>query len=154
MQQYHRVFSISLDRERHWYAYNSTIDGYPKSNRKHKDTEMFKKSLSDEIRQVRLDDVYGSGGNPAPYNWFNSGTRRSSDVMAITSFGILMMALRQRDVNEDFLNSEILGHVRRVVNAIPFEQFGANFKDEGISCERISNDDLCGLDCNIDNKQQ
>ena len=74
--------------------------------------------------------------------------------MAITSFGILMMALRQRDVNEDFLNSEVLGHVRRVVNAIPFEQFGANFKDEGISCERISNDDLCGLDCNIDNKQQ
>ena len=70
MRQYHRVFSISLDRERHWYAYDSTIDGYPKSNRRHKGTGMFK-SLSDEIRQVRLDDVYGSSGNPAPYNWFN-----------------------------------------------------------------------------------
>ena len=43
--------------------------------------------------------------------------------MAITSFGILVMALRQRDVNEDFLNSEVLAHARRVVNAIPFEQF-------------------------------
>ena len=42
--------------------YNSAIDGYPKSNRRHKGLEIFK-SLSDEIRQVRLDDVRGGDGN-------------------------------------------------------------------------------------------
>jgi hypothetical protein len=103
--------------------------------------------LSDEIQQVRLDDIRGSDGNPAPYNWFNGGTRRRNDVMAITSFGILVMALRQRKVNEDFMNSEPLGHVRRVVNAIPLEQFGANFTEEDISCEKISNDNVCRQDC-------
>jgi hypothetical protein len=34
----------------------------------------------------------------------------------------------------------------RVVNAIPLEQFGANFT-KGISCEKIPNDDLCRLHC-------
>ena len=55
--------------------YNSAIDGYPKSNRRHKGLEIFK-SLSDEIRQVRLNDVRGGDGNLAPYNWFNVSTRR------------------------------------------------------------------------------
>ncbi len=145
MRRYHRVFSSSLDRKKHWYAYNSTIHGYPRSNRRHKGVEIFK-SLSDEIRQIRLDDVRGSDGNLASYNWFNAGTRRTSDVMAITSFGILIMAIRQREVNEDFLNSELLGHVRSVVNSIPFEQFGTNFTNDDISSGKIQND-LYRLDC-------
>ena len=41
--------------------YNCAIDGYPKSNRRHKGLEIFK-SLCDEIRQVRLDDVRGGDG--------------------------------------------------------------------------------------------
>ncbi len=45
-----------------------------KSNRRHKDLEIFK-SLSDEIRQVRLDDVRGGDGNLAPHKWFNASTR-------------------------------------------------------------------------------
>ena len=41
------------------------------------------------------------------------------------------------------MNSELLGHVRNVVNAIPFEQFGAN----SILREKIENDELYRLDC-------
>ena len=41
------------------------------------------------------------------------------------------------------MNSELLGHVRSVVNAIPFEQFGAN----SILREKIENDELYRLDC-------
>ena len=41
------------------------------------------------------------------------------------------------------MNSELLGHVRSVVNAIPFEQFSAN----SILREKIENDELYRLDC-------
>ena len=78
------------------------------------------------------------------------GPRRSSNIMEITSFGILVMEFRQRKVNEDFLNSKPCYASRscliRVVNAIPLEQFGANFTED-ISCEKIPNDDLCRLHC-------
>ena len=45
------------------------------------------------------------------------------------------------------MKSELLGHVRSVVNAIPFEQFGAYSTDEDLLREKIENDELCRLDC-------
>ena len=32
----------------------------------------------------------------APFNWFDSGTRRRSDVVAVSTFGILTMAPTER----------------------------------------------------------
>ena len=45
------------------------------------------------------------------------------------------------------MNSELLGLVRSVVNAIPFEQFGANSTDKDILHDKIENDELYRLDC-------
>jgi hypothetical protein len=46
-----------------------------------------------------LEDAYGSDGNLAPFNWFDSGTRRRSDVVAFSTFGILAMALTAEKSN-------------------------------------------------------
>jgi hypothetical protein len=47
------------------------------------------KKLAGDVRnsiELKLEDVYSSDGNLAPFNWFDSGTRRRSDVVAVSMF--------------------------------------------------------------------
>ena len=86
MKRYHRVFATTLDPKTNWYVFNDSLDGY-QPNRTQEQNIAFKK-LAGDVRQLRLKDVYGSDGNLAPFDWFDSGTRRRTDVVAVSTFGI------------------------------------------------------------------
>ena len=78
MKRYHRVFPKALDQKTNWYAFNDPLDGY-QANGNQEQNIVFKK-LAGDVRQLKVEDVYSSDGKPAPFNWFDSGTRRIEEV--------------------------------------------------------------------------
>ena len=43
------------------------------------------KKLAGDVRQLKVEDVYSSDGKPAPFNWFDSGTRRRGVVVVVSA---------------------------------------------------------------------
>ena len=54
------------------------------------------------------------------------GAKKNKEAYAITSFGILALALRQRNINHDLFASTGFQRMISAVNAVALEQFGAN----------------------------
>ena len=71
--RYHRVFAKALDQKKNWYAFKDSLDSY-QVNRNQEQNIVFKK-LAGDVRQLKVEDVDSSDGKPAPFNWFDSGTR-------------------------------------------------------------------------------
>ncbi len=107
---YNRVYSDKLDRRKNWYAYNSSICGYQRTN----EQNVVLKYLSTGLKQINIGDV--RDGNGSRVSHFIFGRKRSEQANAISSFGVLALGLRQRKINNDVFTSE----------ALPLEQFGAN----------------------------
>lgn len=119
MKRYHRVFAKTLDPNTNWYAFKHSLDGY-QPNRNQEQNIAFKK-LAGDIRQLKVEDVYGSDGNLAPFNWFDSGTRRRSEVVAVSTFGILAMTLRKKHLVSELFTQGPLAHIQHIVNTIAIE---------------------------------
>ena len=119
---YNRVYSDKLDRRKNWYAYNSSICGYQRTN----EQNVARKYLSSDLKQINIGDV--RDGNGSRVSHFIFGRKRSEQVYAISSFGVLALGLRQRKINNDVFSSEAFKQKISTVNAVrvPLEQFGAN----------------------------
>ena len=82
------------------------------------------KSLQADIQQVDLCDIYdGDGRHVSPHKF---GAKKNKEAYAITSFGILALALRQCNINHDLFASTGFQRIISAVNAVALEQFGAN----------------------------
>lgn len=122
---YERIYSEKLDSRKSWYAYNSSIPGYQRRNWQHShEQNILFKSFASEIQQVNIGDIQDSHGRPVLSVLF--ATRKVELVYAISSFGILALALRQRNVNQDVFSSEAFQQIISAVNAVPLEKFSAN----------------------------
>ena len=122
---YERIYSEKLDSRKSWYAYNSSIPGYQRRNWQHShEQNILFKSFESEIQQVNIGDIQDSHGRPVLSVLF--ATRKVELVYAISSFGILALALRQRNVNQDVFSSEAFQQIISAVNAVPLEKFSAN----------------------------
>lgn len=119
MKRYHRVFAKALDQKTNWYAFNDSLDGY-QANRNQEQNIVFKK-LAGDVRQLKLEDVYSSDGNPAPFNWFDSGTRRRGDVVVVSTFAVLTMTLRKKQLDSELFSQGPLAHIQRIINTIAIE---------------------------------
>ena len=51
---------------------------------------------------------------------------KKEQIYAISSFGVLALGLRQRNINNVVFSSEAFKQMVSTVNAVPLEQFGAN----------------------------
>ena len=113
---YERIYSEKLDSRKSWYAYNSSIPGYQRRNWQHShEQNILFKSFASEIQQVNIGDIQDSHGRPVLSVLF--ATRKVELVYAISSFGILALALRQRNVNQDVFSSEAFQQIISAVNA-------------------------------------
>ena len=76
-----------------------------------------------DIRDLRTKD-----GQQVPASALNSGTKRCSlrDVYVISTFGILVFALRQRKIDGDWLKSAAFDTICAKVNMVDLENLGAN----------------------------
>ena len=95
------------------------MDGY-QPNRNHEQSIVFKK-LAGDVRQLKLEDVYGSDGNVAPFIWFDSRTRRRSDVVVVSTFAVLTMALRKKQLDSELFSQGPFAHIQRIINTIAIE---------------------------------
>ncbi len=117
---YNRVYSDKLGRRKNWYAYNSSICGYQRTN----EQNVVLKYLSSDLKQINIGDV--RDGNGSRVSHFIFGRKRNEQVNAISSFGVLALGLRQRKINNDVFTSEAFKQKISTVNAVPLVQFGAN----------------------------
>ena len=117
---YNRVYSDKLDRRKNWYAYNSSICGYQRTN----EQNVVLKYLSSDLKRINIGDI--RDGNGCRVSHFIFGRKRSEQAYAISSFGVPALRLRQRKINNDVFSSEAFKQNISSVNAVPLEQFGAN----------------------------
>ncbi len=119
------VFSDKLDRQMHLYAYNSSSVGYQKRNWQytHGQNILFK-SLSSEIQQANIGDIPDCAGRSVSPTLF--GTRNINEFYVILSFGILALALRQRNIDQTLFKSGAFKQMISSVNTIALEKYGAN----------------------------
>ena len=138
--QYHHVYSDKLDSQKNWYAYNRSIPGFQKCNTC--GGNVLFKSLQAGIQQVNLCDIYdGDGRQVSPHKF---GAKKNKETYAITSFGILALALRQRNINHDLFASTGFQRMISAVNAVALEQFGANsvLQCDGLSTPNVERTNL------------
>lgn len=129
MMPYKRVYSEKIDTSKNRYAYNSSIAGYQKQNWQHAHAgNVLFKSLPSEIQEANIHDLRDGNERQLSSNIF--GVKKSDKVYAISSFGVLSLALRQRNLNKDLFSSEAFKEIISVVNAVPLEKFGANFVNQ------------------------
>ena len=118
--QYCRVYSDKLDPEKSWYAYNSSIAGFQKTNSQHTcGGNVLFKCLATNTQQIDLCDVHDADGTAISPNKFGEKSRKA---YAISSFGILALALRQRNLNKDLFASEAFQHKILAVNTVVLEK--------------------------------
>ena len=86
------------------------------------------------IQQLKLEDVYGSDGNVAPFNWLDSRTRRRSDVVVVSKFAVLTMAQRKKQLVSELFCQGPFAHIQCIINTIAIENcVGINIsKDNGM----------------------
>ena len=70
--------------------------------------------------------MFSRDGNGCRVSHFIFGRKRSEQIYAISSFGVLALGLRQRNINNVVFSSEAFKQMISTVNAVPLEQFGAN----------------------------
>ena len=70
-------------------------------NRNQEQKILFKK-LAGDVRQLTLEDAYGNDFQScAIFNWFDSRTRRRSDIVIESTIAVLTMALIKKDKEID-----------------------------------------------------
>ena len=99
---YHRFYSFCLEPDKNWYAYNYFLPG-ANASCKNKGVNNF----PDEVKWLKIADLHNCEGNPVSFRWFNAGTTKQSEAFVISSFGILVLALRQHTNNNVWKESEV-----------------------------------------------
>ena len=99
--------------------------GYRKSNRKHEESAVFKLFPSD-VQKVNIADLQDSNGKQPSYRWFNGRGQKAKEVYAITSFGIFLLATRQRNPREEWLKCGAYQSINMLVNTVCLEQFSGD----------------------------
>ena len=122
---YFRVYSHCLDYSKNWYAYNDLLFGYPKSCRKHEGSATFR-LFSSEVQKVNIADLKDRDGKQPSHRWFNGRVQKGKEVYAITSFGIFLLALRQQQPSEEWMQSTAYLNISNIINTVCLEQFDDN----------------------------
>ena len=55
--------------------------------------------------------MYGSDGRLAPFNWFDPGTRRRSGVAEVSTFVVLTMAPRRKQLYADLFSQNLFRNI-------------------------------------------
>ena len=76
------------------------------------------------------------------FRWFNAGTTKHSEAFAISSLGILVVALRQHTNNNVWKESKVLQRIRVTVNLLTLERDCANT----VSADPVSNKDFARME--------
>ncbi len=119
---YFRIYSHCLDYNKHWYAYHDMLFGYPKSNKRHEESAVFQVFPSD-VQKVNIAGIQDCSGKQPSYRWFNGLGQKAKDVYAVSSFGIFLLAMRQRNPKEECLKSSTYKSINKIVNTVCLEQF-------------------------------
>mgnify|MGYP002804223576 CR=1 FL=1 len=121
--EYCRVYSDKLDPEKSWYAYSPSIVGFQKTNSQHacRGNVLFK-SLATNIQEIDLRVVYNADGTAISVDKFGGKSKRA---YAISSFGILALALRQHNLNQDLFAIEAFQRMILAVNTVALEKSAA-----------------------------
>ena len=126
---YYRVFSHCLDSNTNWYALNSSLPGIGSLDRHYKSHvfEWFPK----QVKRVDIRDLRTKDGKSVPATAFNSKAKRSNlgEVYVLSTFAISVFALRQRQIDGNWLNSTACGAICATVNMVSLEDYGANNTD-------------------------
>ena len=138
---YHRVYSFCLEPGKNWYAYNYFFPG-ANASCKNKGVKHVLNNFPDAVKWVKIADLYNCEGNPASFRWFNAGTTKHSEAFVISSFGILVLALRQHTNNNVWKESEVLQRIRATVNLLTLERDCANT----VSAHPVSNKDFARME--------
>ena len=132
---YFRVYSHCLDYNKNWYAYNDLLFGYPKSGRKHEGNTTFR-LFSSEVQKVNIADLIDRDGKQPSHTWFNGKVQKAKEVYAITSFGIFLLALRQQQPSQEWMQSTAYQNIKNIVNTVCLEQLDDNVNDDGLDHAR------------------
>ena len=132
---YFRVYSHCLDYSKNWYAYNDLLFGYPKSGRKHEGSTTFR-LFSSEVQKVNIADLKDRDGKQPSHTWFNGKVQKAKEVYAITSFGIFLLALRQQQPSQEWIQSTAYQNIKNIVNTVCLEQLDDNVNDDGLDHAR------------------
>ena len=115
---YHRFYLFCLEPDKNWYAYNYFLYRAQTHHAKIKGLINF----PDEVKWVKIADLHNCEGNPVSFRWLNAGTTKHSEAFVISSFGILVLALRQHTNNNVWKESEVLQSIRATVNLLTLAQ--------------------------------
>ena len=132
---YFRVYSHCLDYNKNWYAYNDLLFGYPKSGRKHEGSTTFR-LFSSKVQKVNIADLKDRDGTQPSHTWFNGKVQKAKEVYAITSFGIFLLALRQQQPSQEWMQSTAYQNIKNIVNTVCLEQLDDNVNDDGLDHAR------------------
>jgi hypothetical protein len=127
-----------LDYNKNWYSNHDLLFGYRKSNRRDDESAVFQLSSS-EVRKVNIADLQDRNGKQPSYRWFNGRRQKAKEVYTITSVGIFLLAMRQRNPREERLESSAYQTINRIVDTVYLEQFsGVNSEATSSNHEPIS----------------
>ena len=90
-----------------------------------KKAQSFKYSHASDVQKVNIADIQDCSGKQPSYRWFNGRGQKAKEVYAISSFGIFLLAMKQRNPNEEWLKSSTYKSVNKIVNTVRLEQFSS-----------------------------
>ncbi len=90
-----------------------------------KKAQSFKYSHASDVQKVNIADIQDCSGKQPSYRWFNGRGQKAKEVYAISSFGIFLLAMRQRNPNEEWLKSSTYKSINKIVNTVCLEQFSS-----------------------------
>ena len=111
-----RIFSHCLDHCKNWYTYNSSIPGFV-ANKAHHNHTLFK-SFPSEVKKVDITSLRDNAGRQISHRFFYSGEKRVQEVYVISTFGILVLALWQRTLSQEWLQSEMGKRLSSAINVV------------------------------------
>ena len=84
------------------------------------------KLFPSNVQKVNIADLQDHNGKQPSYRWFNGQGQKAKEVYAITSFGIFLLAMRQRNPREEWLKSGAYQSINMLVNTVCLEQFSGD----------------------------
>ena len=82
--------------------------------------------FSSNVQKVNITDLKDRDGKQPSYRWFNGRVQKGKEVYAITSFAILLLALRQQHPSQEWMQSAAYQNITNIVNMVCLEQLYDN----------------------------
>ena len=74
-------------------------------------------------RSTSIADLQDRNGRQPPYHCFNRQGQTTKEAYVITTFGIFLLAMRQRNPRKEWLESSAYQSIKKIVNTVCLEQF-------------------------------